>query len=268
LARPGKRRPNRHGAMSDALHKQIAARRAVADQTISLAHLIGRRALDDDGSRLGKVSDIVVRWDAGVTYPPVVAVLVAVGSGFALLDLRDVTLAQTRIRLRSGRHIVSRPVLGEGDVALARDVLDHQLVDITGVQVVRAADVYLVNGPRGWELAGVDVGVRSFSRRLLPKRRRCPPPDRVIDWADLQAFVPRFTDTALPGKGPAAAAGMVGGGVRTSGRTAQKAPGHRCGRDSGRAGPRPAGAGGCAGGTLGSRRGAATAQSRSARCIT
>ncbi|WP_414687245.1 PRC-barrel domain-containing protein [Mycobacterium sp.] len=27
---------------------------------ISLAHLIGRRALDDDGSRLGKVSDIVV----------------------------------------------------------------------------------------------------------------------------------------------------------------------------------------------------------------
>jgi len=58
--------------------------------------------------------------------------------------------------------------------------------------------VYLVNGPRGWELAGVDVKQRSFARRLLPKARVCPSPDRAIDWADLQTFVPRFTDPALP----------------------------------------------------------------------
>ena len=215
MARPGKRRPSLHGALSAALHKQIAARRATADQTISLAHLIGRRALNDAGSRIGKVSDVVVRWDAGVAYPPVVGVLVGVGSGLALLDLQDVTLTQTGIRVRPGRHVVSRPVRGEGDVALARDVLDRQLVDIAGVQVVRAADVYLVNGPRGWELAGIDVGVRSFSRRLLRKRRLCPPPDRVIDWAELQAFVPRFTDGVPQGKkGPAAAAGIIGGGVQ------------------------------------------------------
>jgi len=203
------------------LDKQIAARRAIADQTISLANLLGRRALDDAGKRIGKVSDIVVRWDAGVTYPPVVAVLIGVGSGYAELDLQDVTLTQAGIRLRSGREMVSRPVRGGADVEVARDVLDRQLVDVAGVQVVRAADVYLLNGPRGWELAGIDVGVRSFSRRLLPKRRLCPPPDRAIDWADLQMFVPRFADTALPGKGPAAAAGIVGGGVQLGRPAAQ-----------------------------------------------
>jgi hypothetical protein len=117
--------------------------------------------------------------------------------------------------------MVSRPVRTEGDVALARDVLDHQLVDISGVQVVRAADVYLLNREQGWELAGIDVGLRSLARRLLPRRRVCPPPDRAIDWADLQAFVPRFTDDALPGEhGPAATAGEVGGSVQFAGSAA------------------------------------------------
>jgi hypothetical protein len=188
---------------------------------ISVAHLLGRRVLDDAGTRIGKVSDIVVRWDAGVTHPPVVAVLIGVGSGFAVVDLQDVELTQAGVRLRSDRQIASRPVRAEGDVALARDVLDRQLVDVAGVQVVRAADVYLLNGPRGWELAGIDVGVRSLTRRLLPRRKTCPAPDRAIDWADLQTFVPRFTDTALPGKGPAAAAGIVGGGVQLGRPAAQ-----------------------------------------------
>ena len=214
LATPDKRGATRRGAVSAVLHDRIAARRTIADQTISLAHLLGRRVLDAAGTRVGKVSDVVVRWDANVTYPPVVGILVGVGSGFAFVDLQDVTLTQTGARLRSEQQTVSRPARGESDVALARDVLDRQLVDVAGVQVVRAADVYLLNGPRGWELAGIDVGVRAFGRRLLPKRRTCPPPHRAIEWADLQAFVPRFTDTALPGNGPAAAAGIIGGGMQ------------------------------------------------------
>jgi len=214
LAKPDERRATRRGAVSAALHDRITARRTIADQTISLAHLLGRHVLDAAGTRVGKVSDVVVRWDANVTYPPVVGILVRVGSGFAFVDLQDVMLTQTGARLRSEQQTVSRPARGEGDVALARDVLDRQLVDVAGVQVVRAADVYLLNGPRGWELAGIDVGVRAFGRRLLPKRRVCPPPDRAIEWADLQTFVPRLADTPLPGNGPAAAAGIIGGAVQ------------------------------------------------------
>lgn len=212
----------RRGTVAAALHEQIVARRAIADQVISLAHLLGRRVRNEAGTRIGNVSDIVVRWDAGVAYPPVVAVLVRVGSGFAVVDVQDVTLTQTGVRLRSGRKVVSSPVRGEGHVALAHDVLDRQLVDIAGVQVVRAADVYLLNGPRGWELAGIDVGLRAFARRLLLKRRVCPPPSRVIDWADLQAFVPRFRDKALSAEhDPAAAAGEIGGGVELGRPAAQ-----------------------------------------------
>jgi sporulation protein YlmC with PRC-barrel domain len=215
MTRPDKRGSTDRRRLATKLREQIAVRRTIANEVISLAHLLGRPVRDDAGTRVGRVSDIVVRWDTGVAHPPVVGVLVRVGSGFALAEQADVTLRQTEVRLRSAQLTVSRPVRQPGDIALARDVLDHQLVDITGVQVVRAADVYLVNEQRGWALAGVDVGQRSFARRLLPKARVCPSPDRAIDWADLQAFVPRFADPALPAEPhPAAAAGAIGGSVR------------------------------------------------------
>jgi hypothetical protein len=174
------------------------------------------------GTRVGSVSDIIVRWDAGNAHPPVIGVLVKLARGFAVVGQADVTLRQTEVRLRSDQQMVSRPVRRDGDVALSRDVLDRQLVDTTGVQVVRAADVYLLNGPRGWELAGIDVGVRSFGRRLVSLRRACPPPDRAIDWTQLQAFVPRFTDTTAPwDSDPATAAGTSGSGLQLAGPAAQ-----------------------------------------------
>jgi hypothetical protein len=58
----------------------------------------------------------------------------------------------------------------------------------------------VVNRSRGWELAGVDLGLRSFARRLLLKARVRPPPDRAVNWADLHALVPRVTDSASPGE--------------------------------------------------------------------
>ena len=216
-------RPHRVGAgrAIATLREQIAIRRAIADQVISLAQLLGRSVRTDAGARVGRVSDVVVRWDGGVAHPPVVACLIGVGSGLARLEMRDVVLRQNEIRLQSAPQMVWGPIPQQGDVALARDVLDHQLVDLAGVQVVRAADVYLFNGPGGWELAGIDVGLRSLARRLLPKTKVCPPPDRVIDWAQLHAFVARFTDTTSAWtSGPTTAAGMAGSGLQLAGSAA------------------------------------------------
>lgn len=201
-------------SVTSALRDQINRRRVIADQVISLANLLGRPVLDDTGRRVGRVNDLVVRWDSGVSYPVVVGVLIKVGRGFALAWESDVTLAQSEVRLLHPQLMLSRPVRRAGDVALARDVLDHQLVDVSGVQVVRAADVYLLRSHGGWELAGVDVGLLSFLRRLLRHRRKCPTPNRTIDWAELQAFVPRFVDSSLPPETePAAAAGDFGASV-------------------------------------------------------
>lgn len=202
--------------------KQFALNGALADRVISVAHILGRPVRTAAGTRIGRVSDIVVRWDAGDEHPPVTGVFVKVRGALAAVQQADVTLSQTEIRLRSDARMEWRPVSGYDDVALARDVLDRQLVDTSGVQVVRAADAYLLNGPQGWELAGIDVGLLSFGRRLVTRRSACPTPDRVIDWADLQAFVPRFTDTTAAWESaPTTAAGTTGSGLQSRCAAAQ-----------------------------------------------
>src|SRR6202048_2603170 len=202
--------------------KQFALNGALADRVISLAHILGRPVRTAAGTRIGRVSDIVVRWDASDEHPPVTGIFVKVRSAIAVVQPADVTLSQTEIRLQSDARIQWRPVWGDDDVALARDVLDRQLVDTCEVQVVRAADAYLLNGPQGWELAGIDVGLLSFSRRLVGRRRGCPPTDRVTDWAQLQACVPRFTDTTAAWESaPTTAAGTAGSGLQSGCAAAQ-----------------------------------------------
>ena len=148
--------------------KHFALSGTLADRVISLARILGRPVCNAAGTRIGRVNDIVVRWDAGDEHPPVTGVFVTVRGAIAAVQQGDVALSQTEVRLRSDARMVWRPVWGDNDVALARDVLDRRLVDTSGVQVVRAADAYLLNGPQGWELAGIDVGTMSLGRRLLP----------------------------------------------------------------------------------------------------
>lgn len=204
------------------LRGKRAMRQVLAGELLSVAHLLRGPVFDPDGTRVGRVSDIVVRWVNGVAHPPVVAVLVSVGKGYALVDARDVTLEQAGIRLTSRQVTAATAVRGDGDVALARDVLDHQLVDVAGVQVVRAADVYLAKVTDGWNLAGIDVGLWALARRIPPRRHTCPPPNRAIDWADLQAFVARFPDPEVSDLDvPARAASMVGSSVQLASPAAE-----------------------------------------------
>src|SRR6476619_1079888 len=142
--------------------KHFAVNGTLADRVISLAHILGRPVRNAAGTRIGRVGDIVVRWDAGDEHPPVTGVLVKVGAALAVVQPADVTLRQTEIRLRSDARMVSRPVRRDVEVALASDVVERQLVDTAGVHVVLAADAYLLSGPQGGELAGIDVGMLSF----------------------------------------------------------------------------------------------------------
>ncbi len=195
--------------------RRLSARRQLADQMLSLSNLVGRPVRSSTGARVGRVDDLVVRWESGATHPRVSGVVVRLGRGLALVPIGVVTLTQTGAQFVAAPVTVAAPARRDGDVALARDVLDRQLVDVEGVQVVRAADIYLLRVADGWELAGVDVGIWALLRRVLPKRRLCPPPNRAVDWADLQAFVPRFPEDAPTGPvGPASAAGMSEGGVQ------------------------------------------------------
>ena len=118
-------------------------------------------------TRVGKVSDVVVRWDGATPYPPVVGVLVRTGKALGVVPIGDLRWSSQRSDSDGPLWSWPSTVRGDGRMALSRDVIDHQLVDVAGVQVVRAADAYLADVGRGWELAGVDVGLWAFLRRVL-----------------------------------------------------------------------------------------------------
>jgi CBS domain-containing protein/flagellar motility protein MotE (MotC chaperone) len=173
--------------------------RAVRESLISVAGIISAPVLNQTGAEIGRVVDVVARWDGEEPYPPVIGFVVRIGRRLAWLSMDQVGDVQhDRVLLRSARLDLRDFERRSGEVMLGRDVIDHQLVDVDGVQVVRAADLYLAwvpepNGPSGpvrtLRLVGVDVSAQTLVRRLGPRRwRNRPTPEKVIDWAAIQPF--------------------------------------------------------------------------------
>jgi hypothetical protein len=169
--------------------ERLLANRAVVDALTSVAGLVGRPVRITGGSEVGRLVDLVARWD-GEPYPPVTGLVIRVGRRRSFIPGEQLAeLGRSEITLRSAtfslRDFDRRP----GEVLLAGDVLDHQLVDVDGVRVVRASDLYLAQVGDGWRLVGADVGYHTLLRRLGPRRWRArPTPERVIDWAAIQPF--------------------------------------------------------------------------------
>jgi CBS domain-containing protein len=145
---------------------------------------------NQQGQDIGRLEDVVARWADGQVYPPVSGLVIRVGRRLAFVPASAIDrVGHAEVSLRSSRLDLRDVVRRPGEVHLARDVLDHQLVDLEGVQVIRAADLYLAEVLGRIRLVGADVSTATLLRRLGPRRwRPRPTPDRVIDWAAIQPF--------------------------------------------------------------------------------
>jgi CBS domain-containing protein len=151
---------------------------------------MGRPVRNQSGQEIGTLVDVVARWSDGQTYPPVTGLVVRVGRRLAFVDASAIDrIEHAAVTLRTARLDLRDFARREGEVTLGRDVLDHQLVDVDGVQVIRASDLYLAEVLGRYRLVGVDVSSATLLRRLGPRRGRpAPTPERVIDWAAIQPF--------------------------------------------------------------------------------
>jgi flagellar motility protein MotE (MotC chaperone) len=170
--------------------RQILASRGVFDSIVSLVGVIGRPVRNQAGQEIGRLVDVLARWSDGQTYPPVSGLVVRVGRRLTFVDASAIAAIERRqVSLRTARLDLTEFTRREGEVMLGKDVLDHQLVDVDGVQVIRAADLYLAEAIGRVRLVGVDVSARTLLRRLGPSRLWThPTPERVIDWAAIQPF--------------------------------------------------------------------------------
>jgi CBS domain-containing protein len=82
----------------------------------------------------------------------------------------------------------------EHDLYLARDILDKQVIDINGLQVVRVNDLELTKIDGRYYLTNVDIGGQGLLRRLgldklaakIAQRLKRPLPERFIAWNEVE----------------------------------------------------------------------------------
>jgi len=150
-----------------------------------LSLVLGRPILDLEGERVATLKDVIVRLGED-DHPPV--------AGFvARYRRRDFFLPRWRISqfredgVRLNSDILDlRPFMRrDGEVLLARDVLDKQLIDVDGKRVVRVNDVQIIEAANEWHVIGADVSLSGLWRRLAPSILRTGRPVEVIDWADV-----------------------------------------------------------------------------------
>ncbi len=186
-AAPGRRLL--HPRWQQQRERRLTAARAVREALLSLAGLLGSPVVNQAGEEIGGLVDLVARW-ADEPYPPLTGLVVRVARRQVFVPAEQVVELDRRgARLRSARLDLREVERRTGEVLLARDVLDHQLVDTDGIKVIRAADLYVARVGEAYRLVGVDVGLQTLLRRLGPARFRwVPTPERVIDWAAIQPF--------------------------------------------------------------------------------
>lgn len=178
------------------LERRATASKAVRASLVSLAGLIGGPVTNQADQEVGRVVDVVARLYGPEPYPPVTGLILRIGRRrtFVAADALD-QIHAGHVRLRTARVDLRDFARRPGEALLAKDVLDHQLVDVDGVQVTRAADLYLAPLVDRVVLVGVDVSLPTLLRRLGPRRWQArPTPERVLDWQSVAPFGEQATE--------------------------------------------------------------------------
>jgi CBS domain-containing protein/sporulation protein YlmC with PRC-barrel domain len=198
-----------------------------------LSDLIGKKVYDAQGNSLGRVRDLVAEITPSVqlaeeditgplvlvdtidqaaerVLPAIKGIVVRKGNKNEqfYLPIDHVGSLSPRVMLASALHAELQPFDGRraGEILLARDLWDKQVIDLEQRRVVRVNDVVLfehilpmpgddehpVTSPRWW-VRGVDVGFGGIARRLRISRfvqalTSQPLRSRVVRWNYIDVF--------------------------------------------------------------------------------
>src|SRR5438874_3951114 len=150
-----------------------------------LSQVLGRPILDLDGERVATLKDVIVRLGEE-DHPPVAGFVARYRRrDFFMPRWRIAHFGEDGVRLTSDILDLRPFTRRDGEVLLARDVLDKQLIDVDGKRVVRVNDVQIIEAANEWRVTGADVSLTGLWRRLAPHFLRSDRPVEVIDWADV-----------------------------------------------------------------------------------
>lgn len=170
--------------------------------TFYLSQILGTKIIARDGEIIGKVTDLLVTTSQADTADPARTIVVSIKSGTRKLpvyyDIRQFEIIKIGKQL-SVRSTVETPVMDpelSGNLSLRENILDKQIVDLTGRKLVRVNDVRLVSLPSGTFVVAADVGAEGLVRRLgvinsvkaLTSAVRLTIPSKFILWEDVDTL--------------------------------------------------------------------------------
>ena len=192
---------------------RLTRTRSVRDALLSLAGLIGKPVLNQAGEQIGRIVDLVARWDSNQAYPPVTGLIVRVGRRRAWLPFEAVDhVGRDPVRLRTAR-------LDLRDVAAGRGRWSWRRCHRSPACRYRRRAGYPRLGPvpdtgcRGGAAGRRGHRVQQPAAAARPGAVPVPAdPEKVIDWADRAGF------GSQRGSGPCScgAAGRCSGCARAS----------------------------------------------------
>jgi CBS domain-containing protein len=152
---------------------------------IFLASILDRPVQGKSGEVIGKLDDLIVRMDA--QYPLVAGLIVRDGRRRFFVPARLLQDFNGAARLASSTVDLQQFSRRDGEVLLRQDVLDHQLIDITGRRIVRVNDVQLARLEGGFRVIGIDISPQALIRRLGPRALAGRIVGRqIVDWNGAQ----------------------------------------------------------------------------------
>jgi CBS domain-containing protein len=138
------------------------------------------------GEMIGRIEDLIVRMGED-RYPPISGLVVRDGRRRFFVSAASLQGLNGVARLATSTVDLQPFCRRGGEVLLRTDVLDHQLIDITGRRIVRVNDVQLTRIEENYRVVGVDISARALLRRLGPRALAGKIVGRqVIDWSDVQ----------------------------------------------------------------------------------
>jgi CBS domain-containing protein len=167
--------------------RRLLATRSVQASLVSLARLRALSPTDEEGQGAGRLQDVVVRWTGNEPYPLVTGIVLQIGERQVFRAVADILRLDAKaIVVREAAPNAAGFVRREGELCLVQDLLRRQSVDVDGVKVFRAEDLFLAQVAGRLRLVAVAAETRPWWARLIPSA--AAEPRRLVDWSAVHPF--------------------------------------------------------------------------------
>jgi sporulation protein YlmC with PRC-barrel domain len=175
-----------------------SAPQAGSTRTLHLSELLRRPITDKGGESIGRVSDVIVRL-RGAELPLVTGLVASVGGGREVyVPIEQVSSFDGEVlKLTSAKLDLRQFERREGEVLLRADVLGHRLIDVETAQLIKAADLELIQQGSDWVLAGVDTHRRG--RRLFGRSAADTEHHTYREWGKFEPLIGHTSSALLRG---------------------------------------------------------------------